>query len=387
MTKLFYKFSVSSNLIKFTKMKHLDDDDAETIVALYCLPRRLNNEPIQLFAELADAKLVENNDGGLQIHPIIIETNAFSEDGSDNGNDHALSVGNSSCDIVIRNDPEAHILIVGPDATHAFEFPKYLDIIPAYLMLEDPESEELFVGQIFASKDECVDTIKRYSLKMFVDYRVADSKSTIYAGECWKLIEGYKWWVRVTFIQRFQQWEIRKYVGPHTCISAHMMQGHRKLDSKTICNCILAKVKDDPTIVVSMLIAKISKRLVVAIRRSEFAKRHVTCCKSSGYEVEPHRSIRRWANLKADMYGQKTTTLQKRFRSIEPCSPSTFELVLDRNLNRKPKGHSHVIRIRNDMDIRETVDIKHCGVCKLTSHNQKKYPHRNYHPDELSRSN
>ncbi|KAH1114942.1 hypothetical protein J1N35_008320 [Gossypium stocksii] len=58
--KLFYKFSVSSNPIKFIKMENVDDEDVETVVALYCRNRSGHTEPIQLFNELADAKLAED---------------------------------------------------------------------------------------------------------------------------------------------------------------------------------------------------------------------------------------------------------------------------------------------------------------------------------------
>lgn len=36
MTKLFYKFPISSNLITFIKMELIDDDDVEIMIALYC---------------------------------------------------------------------------------------------------------------------------------------------------------------------------------------------------------------------------------------------------------------------------------------------------------------------------------------------------------------
>lgn len=98
--------------------------------------------------------------------------------GLDGENDHAPSFGNLSRGIIIQNNLGPYMSIVDPDATHAFEFPEYLD------MLKDPELEELFVGQRFSSKDECVDAIKQYSLKVSIDYRVADSKLTIYASEC-----------------------------------------------------------------------------------------------------------------------------------------------------------------------------------------------------------
>ncbi|MFQ6645564.1 hypothetical protein Gotur_019522 [Gossypium turneri] len=215
----------------------LDDDDIETMVALYCPPGRENTESIQFFTELTDVEPVENVTQlsqqygvenlrtkvpkasidrrlsvlgltsiltlDVQISTVVdyiyiqfvIETDVFGEDGSDNndcsghecedfsgpvlddvpddindegandGNDHAPSVENSSRGIVIRNDLRAHMSIVDPDAAHAFEFPEYLDIIPAHLMLENPEPKVLFMGQRFVSKDECVDAIKRYSVK------------------------------------------------------------------------------------------------------------------------------------------------------------------------------------------------------------------------------
>ncbi|KAK5772710.1 hypothetical protein PVK06_049004 [Gossypium arboreum] len=114
MSELFYKFPILSNPIKFIDLK--------TMVTLYCLPERVNTKQIQLFADLANAELVE------YIHPVIIEIDEHGEDESDNngcsdhegedfsdfdvtndGNDYAFLVGNSSCDIVIRNDPEAYM--------------------------------------------------------------------------------------------------------------------------------------------------------------------------------------------------------------------------------------------------------------------------------------
>ncbi|PPD87254.1 hypothetical protein GOBAR_DD15826 [Gossypium barbadense] len=66
--------------------------------------------------------------------------------------------------------------------------------------------------------------------------------------------------VEVALVQRIQMWMIRKLEGPHTCMSAHMSQDHRKLDEKTICNCIIPLVKESPTIQVSVLIADMQAR-------------------------------------------------------------------------------------------------------------------------------
>ncbi|KAK5835366.1 hypothetical protein PVK06_011054 [Gossypium arboreum] len=51
--KLFYKFSISTDPIKFTKMELVDDENTETMIALYCGNQSDKNVPIHLFAELA----------------------------------------------------------------------------------------------------------------------------------------------------------------------------------------------------------------------------------------------------------------------------------------------------------------------------------------------
>ncbi|PPD84587.1 hypothetical protein GOBAR_DD18475 [Gossypium barbadense] len=52
-SKIFYKFPVSTNSVKFTEMELVDDEGVETMVALYCGNGSDKNAPIHLFAELA----------------------------------------------------------------------------------------------------------------------------------------------------------------------------------------------------------------------------------------------------------------------------------------------------------------------------------------------
>ncbi|PPD85670.1 hypothetical protein GOBAR_DD17393 [Gossypium barbadense] len=149
--KLFYKLSVSSNPIKSSEIELVDDEDVETMVALYSQNKSGHIELTQLFAELADVELTEDftalsEEYGVQ-HP-------YGEDGYDNNalfdhkvkdfsdldldevpddiddecvnrdrNVYASSVGNSSRGIVICNDPKAHILIIDPNMAHASKFP------------------------------------------------------------------------------------------------------------------------------------------------------------------------------------------------------------------------------------------------------------------------
>lgn len=151
----------------------------------------------------------------LQIHPIVIETDV---DGEDESNNHSRSdhegedfsdpdvdeasndnddegadndenvyvplIGNSSRGIVMHNDLGAYMSSVDPDVVHTFKFPDYHDIIHVHWWTTDPESEELFVGQQFANKDDYIFTIKWYSMKMSINYKVVDFKLIIYVKEC-----------------------------------------------------------------------------------------------------------------------------------------------------------------------------------------------------------
>lgn len=42
MSRLFYKFSISSNPLKFTEMELVDDDDLDTVIAIYCSTGNVN---------------------------------------------------------------------------------------------------------------------------------------------------------------------------------------------------------------------------------------------------------------------------------------------------------------------------------------------------------
>ncbi|XP_017609411.1 uncharacterized protein LOC108455348 [Gossypium arboreum] len=173
---------------------------------------------------------------------------------------HGPSFCNPSHGIILRNEPGGNMLNVDPDAAHASEFPEYADIVPAHRLASNSQFDELFVGQQFEIKADCVFAIKQYSMKLSIDYKVAKFTPTLYVGECWRADDGCGWRVRATFIQRTQQWQIRKLKGCHTCTVACMSQDHRKLDAKSISNCIMPLVKDSPIIPVSTLIADMQDR-------------------------------------------------------------------------------------------------------------------------------
>lgn len=168
-----------------------------------------------------------NSSPRLQIHPLVIGTNTDGKEGLDNDvcsdhngedfsnsdldqvlddiedddkNVHTLSVGNPIRGIVIRNDLRAHMLSLDPDTVHASEFPKYSNIIPSHQLVVDSELEEFFVGKQFANKEECLFAMKKYSMKVSMEYKFVVSKPILYVGECWRFLGGCNWWIRASFI-------------------------------------------------------------------------------------------------------------------------------------------------------------------------------------------
>ncbi|KAK5812887.1 hypothetical protein PVK06_028331 [Gossypium arboreum] len=65
---------------------------------------------------------------------------------------------------------------------HASKFPKYPDMLPTYQLAADPKRNELFVGQKFVTKEDCVFAIKQYSMNVLIDYKVILSKPILYMG-------------------------------------------------------------------------------------------------------------------------------------------------------------------------------------------------------------
>ncbi|PPD75535.1 hypothetical protein GOBAR_DD27533 [Gossypium barbadense] len=152
MSILFYKFPISTDLLKFCEMQLLDDDDLSTMMEIWWLTGSENPQPVKLFAELANLKPVENDD--------------IDNEGLEKVEDvHGPSFSNSSRGIILRNEPRGDMLNVYPDAAYASEFLEYADIVPAHRLASKSQLEELFIRQRFENKLDCVFAIKQYIMK------------------------------------------------------------------------------------------------------------------------------------------------------------------------------------------------------------------------------
>ncbi|KAL1135786.1 hypothetical protein V6Z11_A12G195700 [Gossypium hirsutum] len=59
-SKLFYKFPILTDPIKFTEIELVDDEEMETMITIYCGNQSDQTAPIQLFAELVGMEPTKN---------------------------------------------------------------------------------------------------------------------------------------------------------------------------------------------------------------------------------------------------------------------------------------------------------------------------------------
>ncbi|XP_015957333.1 uncharacterized protein LOC107481572 [Arachis duranensis] len=114
-------------------------------------------------------------------------------------------------------------------------------------------SIEFQIGQSFQSKDEAVLSVKDYSIRRGVEYRVIESDHLKYHGKCKEFGKGCTWLIRVALRARKGTWEARRYNGPHTCLATSISSDHRQLDYHVICARILPMVRADAAVTVKVL--------------------------------------------------------------------------------------------------------------------------------------
>ncbi|PPS16923.1 hypothetical protein GOBAR_AA03676 [Gossypium barbadense] len=89
-----------------------------------------NPQPVELFAELENLELVENDVKDFSNPDVDEVSNDIDDEGSDEVEDiYSLLFSNPSRGIVLQNELGGDMLNVDPDATLASEFPKYADIL------------------------------------------------------------------------------------------------------------------------------------------------------------------------------------------------------------------------------------------------------------------
>ncbi|CAN1215448.1 hypothetical protein LINPERPRIM_LOCUS232 [Linum perenne] len=113
---------------------------------------------------------------------------------------------------------------------------------------------DIYLGQIFGSKEAAQTALKHHLLKRNTQYVVAESSPTTWVVKC-KLHARYdcKWMVRVGRKTIGAFWKVRKVCNIHTCTNDYQQGGHRQLDVNIISDSLRTMVMSDPTVTVSIV--------------------------------------------------------------------------------------------------------------------------------------
>nr|XP_025612088.1 uncharacterized protein LOC112705480 [Arachis hypogaea] len=112
---------------------------------------------------------------------------------------------------------------------------------------------EFQVGQQFPDKDEALLSVKTYSIRRGVQYKVVESDYRRYVGKCFEFGNGCTWLIRLSLRQRKGIWEVKQYNGPHTCLASSISSDHRSLDYHVISTFIMPMVRADAAVNIKVL--------------------------------------------------------------------------------------------------------------------------------------
>ncbi|XP_015961505.1 uncharacterized protein LOC107485484 [Arachis duranensis] len=154
---------------------------------------------------------------------------------------------------------------------------------------------EFQVGQQFQDKDEALLSVKTYSIRRGVQYKVVESDYRRYVGKCSEFGNGCTWLIWLSLRQRKGLWEVKRYNGPHTCLATSISSDHRSLDYHVISAFIMPMVRADASVSIKVLLnataAHFGFRLTY--RRIWLAKQKAVVLIYGGWD-ESYNELPRW---------------------------------------------------------------------------------------------
>ncbi|XP_057744757.1 uncharacterized protein LOC130962580 [Arachis stenosperma] len=149
----------------------------------------------------------------------------------------------------------------GPSSSGTQHYPPYFSTLNLEALGEHTagvatvggSSTEFQIGQSFQSKEEAVLSVKDYSIRRGVEYRVMESDHLKYHGRCKDFGKSCSWMIRISLRARKGTWEVRRYNGPHTCLATSVSSDHRQLDYHVICARIFPLVSADAAVPIKVL--------------------------------------------------------------------------------------------------------------------------------------
>ncbi|XP_015970023.1 uncharacterized protein LOC107493437 [Arachis duranensis] len=113
---------------------------------------------------------------------------------------------------------------------------------------------EFQVGQQFQDKEDALLSVKTYSIRRGVQYKVVEFDYRRYVSKCSKFGNGCTWLIRLSLRQCKGIWEVKRYNGPHTCLASSISSDHRSLDYHVISAFIMPMVRADASVSFKVLL-------------------------------------------------------------------------------------------------------------------------------------
>ncbi|XP_016171793.1 uncharacterized protein LOC107614077 [Arachis ipaensis] len=182
-----------------------------------------------------------------------VEPDMIADESSDDvgASDPIRATGGSSSGI---QQYPPHFSSLDLDAMRQDEYPGQLGGFGARETEGSAGMTEFQVGQQFQDKDEALLSVKTYSIRRGVQYKVVESDYRRYVGKCSEFGNGCTWLIRLSLRQRKGIWEVKRYNGPHTCLATSISSDHRILDYHVIATFIMPMVRADASVNIKVLL-------------------------------------------------------------------------------------------------------------------------------------
>ncbi|XP_015963416.1 uncharacterized protein LOC107487312 [Arachis duranensis] len=112
---------------------------------------------------------------------------------------------------------------------------------------------EFQVSQQFQHKEKVVFSVKTYSIRRGVEYKVLELDHRKYHGKCKEFRSGCVWLIWVSLCKHKGIWEIKRYNDPHTYLTISISSDHRKLDYHVISAFIMPMIRADAATSIKVL--------------------------------------------------------------------------------------------------------------------------------------
>ncbi|XP_015940841.1 uncharacterized protein LOC107466380 [Arachis duranensis] len=126
------------------------------------------------------------------------------------------------------------------------------DVEPATIA-DDSDDDIPRTTPVFQDKEEVVLSVKTYSIRYGVEYKVLESDNRKYFGKCKEFGNGCTWLIRVSLRQCRGIWVVKWYNDTHTCLATSITSYLRMLDYHVISAFILPMIRADVTVSIKVL--------------------------------------------------------------------------------------------------------------------------------------